>query len=269
MSVSEPFQGTGRVIGQKAAPPYFVFEILNMVAMRISIMQPYFFPYIGYFQLINASDIFVCFDDVNFIKKGWIHRNRLYFNGDIRYFTVPIDNASQFKKINETEVSGHEFKKWKYKFISSIESFYKKQPYFLEGMNIVEMVLFSNFSKISEIAANSLIACCNILNIKTPFKYSSQIKNDGNLKKELRLVDICKQNKCNSYLNASGGKHIYTSDMFSRHGIKLEFINPNISTYPVHGRTFIPYLSILDPIMCCGSDYVRENLISDYTVEAA
>lgn len=134
MPVSEPFQGNGQIIAQKADPPYFIFGISNMVAMRISIMQPYFFPYIGYFQLINASDIFVCFDDVNFIKKGWIHRNRLYFNGDIRYFTVPIDNASQFKKINETEVAKYEFKKWKYKFISYIESFYKKQPYFLDSI---------------------------------------------------------------------------------------------------------------------------------------
>ena len=237
--------------------------------MRISIMQPYIFPYIGYFQLIKASDIFVFLDDVSFIKKGWIHRNRLYFNGAIHHFTIPIDNASQFKKINETLISEYEFKKWKYKFIASIETFYKKQPYFEEGMDIVTSILHSSFSTISEVSANSITACCDLFGISTSVKYSSQMGNSKELKKELRLIDICKQCECSFYINAVGGKDIYTSDMFFPHEITLEFITPNIAPYPVQGRSFVPSLSILDAIMCCGKDYIRDNLLSGYTVEEA
>lgn len=237
--------------------------------MRISIMQPYIFPYIGYFQLIKASDIFVCLDDVNFIKKGWIHRNRLCFNGDASYFTIPIKNSSQFRKINETMVSHGEFEKWRDKFFSSLKYFYKKQQFFEEGIMLAENVLSSNFESIAELSEISLNTCCRLFSITTPIKYSSHIENTDKLKKESRLIDICRKFHCEQYLNAIGGRNLYSREMFEPYGIVLEFLQPKIHPYKVKGRPFIPSLSILDAVMCCGKEYVCQHLLSGYTIQEA
>lgn len=237
--------------------------------MRISIMQPYIFPYIGYFQLIKASDIFVCLDDVNFIKRGWIHRNRLCFNGYTCYFTIPIEDSSQFRKINETRISHNEFEKWRDKFFSSLKYFYKKQQYFEDGILLAEMVLSSYVESIAELSELSLNTCCSLFGITTPIKYSSHIENINKLNRESRLIDICHKFQCEHYLNAVGGKNLYSREMFEPHGIVLEFLQPNIHPYGVKGRPFIPSLSILDAVMCCGKEYICQHLLSGYTIQEA
>src|SRR4051812_42347879 len=104
--------------------------------MRLAIMQPYIFPYIGYFQLIAAVDAFVIYDDVNYIKQGWINRNRILFNGKDLLFTVPLENASSFKKINEVSVHKHLYEGWKVKFGKSLRATYFKAPYFNEIISL-------------------------------------------------------------------------------------------------------------------------------------
>lgn len=93
--------------------------------MKIAIMQPYIFPYIGYFQLINAVDKFIIYDDVNYIKQGWINRNKILLNNEDYLFTFPLKNASSYKKINEIELSENLYSKWKIKFFKTLEV-YKK-----------------------------------------------------------------------------------------------------------------------------------------------
>ncbi|MDQ3534602.1 MAG: WbqC family protein, partial [Bacteroidota bacterium] len=122
--------------------------------MRIAIMQPYLFPYIGYFQLINAVDKFVLLDDVNFINKGWINRNKLLINGKSCYFTVPLEKASQNKLIKDILIASDA--NWKGKLLKSIELAYKKAPHFGQIYTLVEKIIYSNYKTISELVHQSI-----------------------------------------------------------------------------------------------------------------
>lgn len=238
--------------------------------MRIAIMQPYFFPYLGYFQLIRAVDIFLILDDVLFIKKGWIHRNKMCFNGKTHLFSIPLKDVSQFRKISETHIAIQEFPRWKHKFLSSLTTFYKKQVFFEEGMELVEQTLAQASDSIADLAVTSLRVCCRALGIPTPLHSSSTTGGTNGLQREARLIDLCHHYNADEYLNPPGGKGLYTAAMFAPHGIRLEFLHPALPCYPVKGRDWIAGLSILDAVMCCGLHYVRENLLDGYgIVEAA
>lgn len=237
--------------------------------MRIAIMQPYFFPYLGYFQLIKSADIFILLDDVAFIKKGWIHRNRLCFNKGIHWFSVPLEHASQNKSIHETFISQINFIQWRKKFISSLISFYKKQEYFTDGMEIVEEIFSIPTYSIAELSARSLQKCCKALGITTFFNCSSSLHGLNKLKGEKKIIEICQYYQVGRYINAPGGKELYRQSMFSPYGIQLEFIHPSLSIYPVKGRDCVLGLSIIDAIMCCGIEYTRKKLLSGYKIEEA
>lgn len=238
--------------------------------MRIAIMQPYFFPYLGYFQLLKAVDLFLALDDVFFIKKGWIHRNRMCFNGKIHLFSIPLKDVSQFRTINETHISMREFQRWKRKFLASLVAFYKKQSFFEEGMDLVEQTLAQPGNSIADLAVMSLCICCRALGIPTPLHRSSAAGGASGLRRETRLIELCHQHNADKYLNPPGGEELYTAAMFAPHGIRLEFLHPMLSSYPVKGRNWISGLSILDAVMCCGTRYVRENLLGGYSIlEAA
>lgn len=238
--------------------------------MRIAIMQPYLFPYLGYFQLISAVDLFLALDDVSFIKRGWIHRNRLCFNGKIQWFSVPLQDASQFRAINATLVCPEEFPRWKRKFLASLAAFYKKQPFFADGMDLVEETLAQPGESIADLAVASLRACCRLLDIATPLRKTSEAGGDPGLRREARLIELCRRHNADVYLNPSGGEALYTRDMFAPQGIRLEFLHPVLACYPARGRDWIAGLSVLDAVMCCGPRHVRENLLCGYDiVEAA
>lgn len=103
--------------------------------MKIAVMQPYLFPYIGYFQLLNAVDMFVVFDDVNFIKKGWINRNNILVNRQKYLFTVPLKDASQNKLIKEVQIADDG---WQEKFLKTVAQSYKKAEFFDEAFALIE-----------------------------------------------------------------------------------------------------------------------------------
>lgn len=234
--------------------------------MRISIMQPYFFPYLGYFQLIAASDIFVSLDDVNFIKKGWINRNRLVFNNKAVLFSVPLENVSQNRLIRDTRVALTAFALWKDNFIKSVTAFYKKFPFFNEGMSILEAVFAQPVATISDMALASLRTCCNALHITTPIMISSTTPQAANCKKEKKLIAICKSLQADTYLNPIGGVELYSQDMFSQDGIRLQFLKPALPPYTVGKREFIPALSILDVIFACGCERTSREYLNIATI---
>src|ERR1041384_2809372 len=123
--------------------------------MRLAVMQPYFFPYAGYFQLLHAADCFVFFDDVNFIKKGWINRNNILYQGKIHPFTIPLAKVSQNKRINETEIS--DYAGWKAGFKKLLHESYRKAPQFAEVNALVENILDKKeYTLISDLAAASV-----------------------------------------------------------------------------------------------------------------
>ena len=184
--------------------------------MKIAIMQPYVFPYVGYFQLINAVDIFVFYDDVNFIKQGWINRNNILVNGQPFLFTIPLKKPSSFVKINEVMINEKMRGQWQKKFLLTLQQNYKKAPFFEEGFSIVENIFASSIDEISisKLAIKSVLEVCNYLDIDTKIISSSTIYENKDLSGKERVIDICKKENSLHYINPIGGQELYEQSYF-------------------------------------------------------
>ena len=169
--------------------------------MKVAIMQPYFFPYIGYFQLINAVDGFVIYDDVNFIKQSWITRNNILVNNEAFRINLVVEGASSFKRINQIKRKV-ESEKW----LKTIEQSYKKAPLFSTVYPLIEEIALSNEISISKFLMLSLQNFAKYLEIQTTFKLSSEIEKDDNLKGQDKVIAICKVLHATHYINAIGGQ---------------------------------------------------------------
>ena len=221
-------------------------------------MQPYIFPYVGYFQLINAVDKFVIYDDVNFINKGWINRNRILNNGKDSLFSIPLKEASQNKLINEIEVNWDGV--WKSKFLKTLEQCYKKAPYYQEVLTVIEQTLNVDNEPISKVIENNLRLICHYLDIKTEIISSSAIYQNSHLKAQERILDICLQEETTQYINPIGGLELYDKDFFESKNISLNFIKSKSIEYPQFKNDFVPWLSIIDVLMFNSKDKIKEFL---------
>lgn len=228
------------------------------VKEAMGIMQPYFFPYIGYFQLINLVDKFVVYDDVNFIKKGWINRNNVLVNGQASMFTVPLIGASQNKLINEVEMENLET--WSKKFLKTIEQSYKKAPFYESTLAILKAVFEKEYQNIAELATASLKETCAYVGIKTEIIEHSSIYNNKELKAQQRILDICLQEKAEHYINPIGGQEIYDKSLFADNGILLNFIKSNKVSYKQFSGEFVPWLSMIDVLMFCSVEQIQQML---------
>lgn len=218
--------------------------------MKLAIMQPYFFPYIGYFQLISAVDKFVIYDDVNFIKGGWINRNNLIINKQISRFTVPLDQPSSFALINETRLNISLYENWKVKFLRSIEQSYKKAPFYTEVFDLVKTTLEDRDNNlIGYLAVGGIKAICDYLQIQAKIIASSEIYNNNQLKAQERVLDICAIEKATQYINVIGGLELYSKEKFVENGMKLNFLKPREVKYTQFSNQFVPWLSIIDVLM--------------------
>lgn len=215
--------------------------------MRIAIMQPYFLPYVGYLQLMNAVDKFVLYDDVNYINKGWINRNRLLVNGKEYLFTVPLKEASQNKLINEIELGNDP--QWRGKLLKTIEQAYKKAPYYPTVLGIIEKILNLEAQTISQLIAGSLEILKQYLAIPTELVLSSTIYQNGHLKAQARILDICLQEKASQYINPIGGVELYDKTIFAKNNIQLNFIKSKPVEYQQFKNDFVPWLSVIDLMM--------------------
>jgi hypothetical protein len=209
--------------------------------MKIAIMQPYFFPYIGYYQLISSVDKFLVYDNVSFIKRGWIHRNKININDSEYLFTIPLKNASRNRNINEHFISC-EFFKWKDDFYKTLSMSYGKSKNYNDVMGMIERSLA--YENISDITSSSLLLVSNYLDIDTNFKKTSEIENI-NSKKGERLIDICKAEKADTYINSIGGQELYLKDDFISKDINLLFLKCNDPK---------EYVSIIHLLMKYGKD---------------
>lgn len=230
--------------------------------MTLAIMQPYIFPYIGYFQLINAVDKFVIYDDVNFIKQGWINRNKILLNGKEHLFTVPLEGASSFKIIRETELNNKFFKIWEVKFLKSVEQSYKKAPNFAECYELIEGVFkgIECQTNIASLAAASILGVHNYLNLNTEFELSSTIYDNRYLSGQSRVIDICRKEMASEYINPLGGQNLYNHTVFEENGLRLKFIVPKLEAYEQFKLPFIKGLSIIDVLMFNSKERVRQML---------
>lgn len=230
--------------------------------MKIAIMQPYLFPYLGYFQLINAVDTFVFYDDVNFIKRGWINRNQILIGGEAVLFTLPLKKASQNKLINEIDMAIDE--KWSVQFFKTIEQNYKNAPYFIETFQLLKKVFGKKQTKISSLAIESVLQISKYLQLDTLFEISSiDYPTTIELLKAERLIAICKKNGSEHYVNPSGGKELYSKNTFNKEGITLSFIENELVSYRQFGNEFVKGLSMIDVLMFNSVEEVK-NLLSNY-----
>ena len=225
----------------------------------VAVMQPYLFPYIGYFHLIKSVDLFVSFDDVNFIKKGWINRNRILLNNSGHPITLPIQKISQNKKINESFIFEHQ--KQKNALVKLIIDAYKKKaPFFEENIDKIKELILSSEDNIAIYNTNNLQNLSEYLEIKTKFIFSSQVPQDLSATGENKILKIVKHFGATTYINASGGVNLYDKKFFSDQNIELKFVPSYPVIYNQRTDQFIPNLSIIDGLMYAGRSKLIEFL---------
>lgn len=226
-------------------------------------MQPYFLPYIGYFQLIQSVDEFIIYDNVQYTKKGWINRNRILVEGTDKMFTIPLKKDSDFLNVYEREISS-DWNKDKLKIINQIKT-YSKAPYFKEVFQLIEKIFNNNISNLFEFIFNSLTIINEYLEIKTKIVISSTIDIDHNLKSQDKVIAICKKRNATQYINAIGGVELYDKIDFQNNNIKLNFIKSDPIIYRQFKNEFIPWLSIIDVMMFNSKEEISKYLKS-YTL---
>lgn len=229
--------------------------------MSIGIMQPYFFPYIGYFQLMREVDVFVIADDLHYIKNGFINKNFILLNNESFKISLQLNGASQNKLINEIEVGTNNSK-----LLETIRRAYKKAPYFNDVFPLIEEIMLNNEKNLANFLGESLIKISNYLGIEVEILYSSKIEKDNNLKYEKRIIDICKRQNSTCYVNATGGKILYSKETFKKENLKLQFINSFSLTYKQFNDNFISGLSIIDVMMFNSRDNITK-LLDSYELE--
>ncbi|WP_239537954.1 WbqC family protein [Dyella mobilis] len=218
------------------------------VDRRIAIMQPYVYPYIGYFQLINATDFFVFYDDVNYIKRGFINKNNILLNGEKFSFTIPIANASQNRLIKDTHLLADD--RWKDTLIKQLIHAYKKAPYFNEVMASIIEVIEQPHASIADMAITSIASACNYLDLQFTHAKSSDFSPETQgMEKSERLVAIAKKAGGERYVNSIGGMELYSKDAFTEKGMNLSFLESGNIEYRQFDDAFLPRLSIIDVMM--------------------
>ncbi len=223
--------------------------------MKAAIMQPYFLPYIGYFQLINAADVFVVYDDVNYIKQGWINRNRILLNGAAYMFTLSLKGASSFKLINGIEIGGN-----KERLFKTISQAYAKAPFYNDAIGLLEGIFGSSEKNLAYFIADSIKAISRHLNIGAEIILSSKIEKNNDLKADKKVINICKILGATHYVNSIGGEKLYSKKSFLDAGINLEFIRSKPISYRQFNNEFVEWLSIVDVMMFNPVEAVREML---------
>jgi len=226
--------------------------------MKVGIMQPYFFPYIGYWQLINAVDAYVIYDDVNFIKGGWINRNNILVNGQVNFINLQTYKASPNKIINQIELLVNEM--YNNKLLRKIEASYKKAPYYEEVIQLIENIIKQDEKNLAKYLANSIMKINKYLGIKTQIIMSSEIKKKYNLKGQDKVIDICKSLNATEYINAIGGIELYSKQDFITNGIQLKFLKSKEIKYKQYEDEFIPNLSIIDVMMFNSIEEINKML---------
>jgi hypothetical protein len=229
-------------------------------AKIVSIMQPYFFPYLGYFQLIAQSDIFVFYDDVQFIKRGWVHRNRILRDGQACWVTLPVVRVREHYNfaINErryrldpADIS---------RLLRQIETAYRKAPRFREIFPLMQEIMEFRNANIAAFNVNLISRIAAHLGLRARLLLSSDICKDEQLIGQDRIIDICKRLGATRYVNAVGGARLYQAERFEHEGLDLRFLEVGTSVYPEHKQGGLPFLSIIHTLMFSSVEVVAGML---------
>src|SRR3989304_5720878 len=214
--------------------------------MKIGIMQPYFFPYIGYFQLSQAVDQFIVYDNIKYTKKGWINRNRILHNGKDMMFSLPLKSDSDYLNVDERELAS-DFNR--NKLLNQIKAAYRRAPYFPHTFPLCEQVVHFEDENLFRFLHHSIVKTCEHLGITTEVKISSDIAIDHNLKNQEKVIALCNAVGASTYVNAIGGMELYSKETFREKDIELKFIKSKPFEYVQFDDEFVPWLSIIDVMM--------------------
>ncbi|MBB1290171.1 WbqC family protein [Pseudoalteromonas sp. SR43-6] len=223
--------------------------------MNFAVMQPYLFPYLGYYQLVNAVDAFIFYDDVTYIKNGYINRNNILVNGQAQRFTVPVPGASSNILIKELNFDANVKKTLK-----TISQSYAKSPYFNDVYPIIEKILTSTERQVHTLCANSIISVFSYLGINKQFKFSSELEYNRDLPAADKLIAMAGLLNGKHYINSPGGKDLYSKEYFSNKGVNLSFIEMQSVIYEQGKSEFVPYLSMIDVLMWNSKEQVKKLL---------
>lgn len=226
--------------------------------MTLGIMQPYFFPYIGYWQLVKAVDKYVVYDDVNYIKGGWINRNNFLINGQEKLFTIQLNGTSSYKNINEIEIKD-DFSA----FRKMLQINYGRAPFFKDCRQLIENILSYENRNLGMFLFNSIKLMAEYLGFETEIVLSSEIEKNNDLRGKEKVLQICKLLGADEYYNAIGGQALYDKDEFLNNGIKLSFVETNMTPYKQFKNEFVGGLSIIDVLMFCSKDSVN-GMLDEY-----
>lgn len=227
--------------------------------MKIAIMQPYLFPYIGYFQLINAVDKFIIHDDVQYIKGGWINRNRILLGAKDYMFTFSLKKSSSFDLINNRQFSS-KINDDKEKILRIIEYAYSKAPFYKDAVIVLKETFKNNIENVNHFIYTSIVKVCEYLDIRAEIIMASSISKDESLKGQQRVIELCKRIGANHYINPIGGIELYSKKEFELHDIQLNFLESKLIKYNQFDNDFVPNLSIIDVMMFNSKEDIRLKL---------
>ena len=233
--------------------------------MRVAIMQPYVFPYLGYYQLLHAADVFVCFDDVNFIKKGWINRNRILLNGAPFTFTIPIQGMSQNITIRDSHIAPDPA--WRIKLLGNLKQGYGRAPFYDTVFPLVEQLIQQASGSIADLAEASIRLVADHLALPVRITRSSALGIAEGVKGQERILQVAKAHGAAHYINPANGAHLYSEERFAQARITLRFLRMEADLrYPQQGKgDFVPGLSMLDLLMNVPPEGIRD-LLARYTL---
>lgn len=214
--------------------------------MRLAIMQPYFLPYIGYYQLIGAVDTFVVYDNIKYTKRGWINRNRMLLNNTDMMFSLPIKKDSDVLDVVERELAT-DFDP--IKLINQFRGAYARAPYFYRVFPLLERIICCDERNLFRYIYHSIVQICEYLGITTEIRISSHVAIDHHLKGQDKVITLCQAVGADTYINSIGGMELYDRDVFRTHGIELKFLKVKPLEYPQFSAPFVPWLSIVDMLM--------------------
>jgi hypothetical protein len=226
---------------------------------KTAIMQPYFLPYIGYWQLISSVDEFVVYDNIQFTKKGWFNRNRILDGDHDRLFTIPVKKDSDFLDVDKRFISDDSEKEI-LRTLRIIQTTYRKAPYYEDAYPLIESCFKYDDKNLFAYIYNSIKTVCAYLDIETKITISSSIDIDHSLRADKKVLAIAKATGADVYINAIGGIELYDRELFKASGVELKFIKSNPIEYTQFSNQFVPWLSIIDILMFNDKETVKDML---------
>ena len=214
---------------------------------RVAAIQPYLFPYVGYFQLMAACDELLLLDDVQYVTRRWINRNRILVNGEPSWITLPVRHACRDLPINERRYAREPLTARR--VLHQIEAAYRRAPHLASVLALVDDALTGTDDNVARINARALALVAGAVGIDTPVVLASDTRGNRGLRGEDAIIELCRRRGATAYLNPIGGSGLYDSSRFAAAGLSLEFLQFEAPAYPQFGAPFVPRLSIVDVMM--------------------